>query len=386
MNVLIYCYSFYPVNTGYSNAFKNFVETLSRNKYGLKITVVTPVGLNSNNEIEIPNVSIIRIKSIFNKYGKIGQVFEQLYAAFKVNEIFEKIKSDVLFVETVDPVFFLMSLSNRIKKKTVVRIHATNETELTFYGSSIHYKIRKFILRKFISRQFDWYLSTNSYHVDFIKRHFWDSNQIKIANKNFGVIPNAVKHYDDLPLNVSGNLIKIVTLGRMDYIGNNQKGFTDLFMAIRSLDPTVLSKIHLTVVGSGDMQPNLARLMSGYECVTFIESMPHSEVIDLLKQSDAVLLASRYEGLSMFALESLTTGNICLFSRTGGLANLIEDNGYYFEPQNIEEIVASISVLTTLQSNQILAMKEKSVKIAKNYFNDEVINKKFKLIVDFMTE
>jgi hypothetical protein len=249
------------------------VETLSRNKFGLKITVVTPAELSGNKEIEIPNVSVIRIKSFFSKFGKIGQVFDQLYASFRINKIFEKINSDVLFVETVDPVFFLLGLSSRIKKRTAVRIHATNETELTFYGDSIHYKIRKLILSKFISKQFDWYLATSNYHIEFIKQHFWNSNQIKIANKNFGVIPNAVKHYDDLSLSVDGDVIKIVTLGRMDYIGNNQKGFTDLFKAVRSLDSSVRDKIHLTVVGSGDMQPKLARLMSGYECVTFIESM-----------------------------------------------------------------------------------------------------------------
>ncbi len=386
MNVLIYCYTFYPVNTGYSNAFKNFVETLSRNKFGLKITVVTPTGLSGKKEIQIPNVSVIRIKSYFSKFGKIGQVFDQLHASFKINKIFEKINIDILFVETVDPVFFLLGLSNRIKKRTAVRIHATNETELTFYGDSIHYKIRKFILRKFISKQFNWYLATSNYHIEFIKQHFWDSNQIKIANKNFGVIPNAVKHYDDLSLNADGGVIKIVTLGRMDYIGNNQKGFTDVFKAVRSLDSSVRDKIHLTVVGSGDMQPKLARLMSGYKCVTFIESMPHADVIDLLKQSDAVLLASRYEGLSMFALESLTTGNICLFSRTGGLANLIENNGYYFEPQNIEQMAESISVLTTLEPSRLVAMKTKSVEIATKNFSDEVINNKFKLIIDFIVE
>jgi glycosyltransferase involved in cell wall biosynthesis len=386
MNVLIYCYTFYPVNTGYSNAFKNFVETLSHNKFGIKITVITPTCLNGSKEIDIPNVSIIRIKSFFSIFGKFGQIFDQLYAAFKTKEIFNKENSVALFVETVDPVFYLMGLPNFIKKKTAVRIHATNETELTFYGDSLHYKIRKIILKQFISKHFNWYLSTNNYHIEFIKDHFWNSNQIKIANKNFGVIPNAIKHYEDLKFDIDGEVIKIVTLGRMDYIGNNQKGFTDLFMAIRSLDSSVRNKIHLTVVGAGDMQPKLAKLMSGYDCVTFVESMAHAEVIDLLKKSDAVLLASRYEGLSMFALESLTTGNLCLFSRTGGLANLIDNNGFYFEPQNIEQMVESISALTILEHSQLVSMKKKSVEIAAKYFNDEIINKKFKLIVDFITE
>jgi glycogen synthase len=88
----------------------------------------------------------------------------------------------------------------------------------------------------------------------------------------------------------------------------------------------------------------------------------------------------------MFALESLTTGNICLFSRTGGLANLIENNGYYFEPQNIEQMVESITVLTTLEPSRLVAMKAKSVEIATKNFNDEVINNKFKLIIDFIVE
>jgi glycosyltransferase involved in cell wall biosynthesis len=172
----------------------------------------------------------------------------------------------------------------------------------------------------------------------------------------------------------------------MDYLGNNQKGFTDFIYALKLLPKSVLDKFEIKIVGKGDMRSSLINLCKNIDNVTFIEEMPHKEVISALKSSDVVILPSRYEGLSMFALEGLATGNACLFSRTGGLIDMVDDNGILFEPHNIESISTALTDLANLDSKSLIEMKKKSIVICEKRFSSKVVAEKFRTIFDVIVK
>ena len=170
----------------------------------------------------------------------------------------------------------------------------------------------------------------------------------------------------------------------MDYLGNNQKGFTDFIYALKSLPKEILERFEVTIVGKGNMRNELMGLCKGLGNIIFIEEMPHKEVIEALKFSDVVMLPSRYEGLSMFALEGLATGNACLFSNTGGLIDMVDGNGFLFEPQNVESIAIALTELANLDSDNLVNMKKKSIKICEDKFSSRVVSEKFKVIFDIV--
>lgn len=379
--VMFYCHVFHPQNTGYSNAFQNLINSILENDLDLEVTVMTPFPLpDGEAELVRDRLKVIRLFPKV-KIRKIRYFLNDYFYAKQVSEKFKDENYDLLIVETFDQAIFINSLDDFIYDKMAVRIHSTNETEYTLFSNSFDYKLRKYLIKNKISKKVKWILSTNSFHIEFAKKYYFDDNLINIGDKSFFILPNAVNSFSPDDFSVAEK-VKIFNLGRMDYLGNNQKGFTDFIYALKLLPKSVLDKFEIKIVGKGDMRSSLINLCKNIDNVAFIEEMPHKEVISTLKSSDVVILPSRYEGLSMFALEGLATGNACLFSRTGGLIDMVDGNGILFEPQNIESIASALTDLANLDSESLIEMKKKSIDICEKRFSSKVVAEKFRTIFD----
>lgn len=153
----------------------------------------------------------------------------------------------------------------------------------------------------------------------------------------------------------------------------NQKGFFDFISALKLLSKSVLECFEVTIVGSGSEKKRLIDYAGNLANVTFIDHLSHDETLNCLLKSDLVVLPSRYEGLSMFALEGLATGNAVIFSKTGGLVDLVEQNGLFFEPQNIEDLAKSLTVFSQYTDQEIKEMKINSLSIIDKKFSAQVV-------------
>lgn len=379
--VMFYCHVFYPEISGYSNAFQNLINSILENDPDLEVTVITPFRLPQGvDEIIRDRLNVLRLFPVV-KIRKIRYFINEYFYAKQVSKKFLNENFDLLIIETFDQAIFINFLDGAIYNKMAVRVHSTNETEYTIFGNSIEYKLRRYLIKAKISKKVKWILSTNSFHVNFVKKYYFDENLISIGDKSFFVLPNAVNIAAPDDFSVSEKL-KLFTLGRMDNLGNNQKGFTDFIYALKLLPKNVLDKFEIKIVGKGDVRNKLISLCKDFNNVTFIDGMPHREIINELKCSDVVILPSRYEGMSMFALEGLAAGNACLFSRTGGLIDMVDDNGILFEPQNIESIASALTDLANLDSGSLIKMKKKSVDICEKKFSSKVVAQKFQNIFD----
>ena len=379
--IMFYCHVFYPQNTGYSHAFQNLIKAILENNKDFEITVMTPFQLPSeDSELVIDRLKIVRLVPVI-KNKIIGYFYNEYIHSRQVSKKFKRENFDLLFIETFDHAIFINFLDNELYEKTAIRIHSTNETEYTFFGNRMSFKLRKYLIKNKLIKKVKWILSTNSFHIDFAKKYYFDEDPIAIGEKTFFVLPNSIDSNESVDLKVHGK-IKIFTLGRMDYLGNNQKGFTDFIFAIKLLPKSVLRRFEIKIVGKGVMRQKLIDLCEGIENIYFIEEMRHDEVLNTLSNSDVVVLPSRYEGLSMFALEGLATGNACLFSNTGGLIDMIDGNGVLFEPQNIESLVSALNELANFDIAHLEEMKKRSLDICNEKFSSRVVAEKFKTIFD----
>jgi len=380
IKVMFYCHVFYPQNSGYSNAFQNLINAILDYSSDIHVTVVTPYQLGENKELKRDRLEILRLKPKIN-IRKIRYFLNEYLFAKEVSKRFKLGNYNLLFIETFDQSLFINSLDSDIYNKTVIRIHSTNETEYTIFNKSLEYRIRKFIIHNFLSKKIINIASTNSFHIGFAKKYYFDENIIEIGNKNFFIIPNTLTHdliHDNESIDLYvGDKLKLFILGRMDKLGFNQKGFLDFIYALRLLDHEVVNRFEITVVGKGDEKFKILSLSKEFNNITFIDELPHSQTINFLKQSDVVVLPSRYEGLSMFALESLATGNAVIFSKTGGLVDLVDGNGFSYEPQNIDSLADALIKITSLPKDEIIKMKYKSIEIVKDKFAPYIVAKKF---------
>lgn len=380
--IMFYCHVFYPQNSGYSNAFQNLINAILDYIPDIQVTVVTPYPLGDNKELKRDRLEVLRLKHKIN-IRKIRYFANDYLFAKEVSKKFKAEDYYLLFIETFDQALFINSLDSDIYHKTIVRVHSTNETEYTIFDRSIEHRIRKFIIKNFLIRKIVNIASTNKYHIDFVKKYYFDENVIEIGNKNFFILPNPVKCYNDIDLNIQDKL-RLFILGRMDRLGFNQKGFLDFIYALKLLDYELVSKFEIIVVGKGNEKTKILSLAKEFHNITFIDELSHLQTIEFLKQSDIVVLPSRYEGLSMFALESLATGNAVIFSKTGGLIDLVDGNGIFFEPKNIESLAEALAKIASLPKDEIIKMKYRSIEIAREKFSPYVVAKKFNSILNII--
>lgn len=100
------------------------------------------------------------------------------------------------------------------------------------------------------------------------------------------------------------------------YVGglSQRKGIAYVFEAIKGLE----DKINLTVVGSGNIKGCKA-LREELRKVTYIPTLPHSEVLKLMSESDVLIFPSLFEGFGLVITESMSQGTpVITTNRTCG--------------------------------------------------------------------
>lgn len=386
-NVLFYCHDFYPLNNGYANAYLNLIQSILKFNDDIHVTVVTSTELRDNDELNIVNLNVNRIKKK-NKIKFFGKFINEKNVARFINSLMSENTFDMLFVETFDQPFLLSNIKKEHFSKIVIRVHSTSETEYTFFIPKLVYKIKKYLIRNHVNKKVKWIASTNSFHIEFVKKYYFSDNVIDIGTKSFSIIPNTIfpdPLYLARPENEAKDKIKAVLLGRMEREGYIQKGFEDVFIALNLIEPSLLERLDLLVIGQGEYKRYLTHLAQPLNCVTFIDSMNHDDLILLLQSADLVILPSRFEGLSMFALEGLATGNVCLFSKTGGLIDLIDENGYFTSVQDVYSISNMLSKILNTELKDLELMKLRSKTIYSEKFSNENVANSFTKLLNVIT-
>lgn len=105
------------------------------------------------------------------------------------------------------------------------------------------------------------------------------------------------------------------------------KGFAKLVESV----PALLSEfptLKLLIIGTGPEQTRILRSIEKYNLatsVTLLDSLPHKELMEHLKASDAFVLNTGYEGLSHILLEARSLGVPIVTTNVGGNPEVVED-------------------------------------------------------------
>lgn len=126
----------------------------------------------------------------------------------------------------------------------------------------------------------------------------------------------------------------LVYVGRLEY----EKGIQDLIEIIPKLQEKY-PKIRLTIVGSGTQYTALVSQVKDLgltDSVVFTGNVHTNEVENLLKAANLAVLPSIYEPFGLVALESAAVGTPIVAAKTGGLAEVIQNEvtGLTFPPRN----------------------------------------------------
>ena len=148
--------------------------------------------------------------------------------------------------------------------------------------------------------------------------------------------------------------VLIGAIGRL----STQKG-VDIFL--RAVAPLIRedSRIKAVIIGDGPERGALESLAGSLGVsgnVIFLGFQEHA--LNIIRQLDFAVLASRYEGLPLTPLEVFSQGKTMVASNIGGVSEIIQDgvNGLLFESGNVADLSAQMNRL--LQSPETLAELE----------------------------
>jgi len=363
--VLIYCPVFLPEVSGYTHAFKQLILNLLNN--GFEVDVITPQALKSGYEepFKHQNLKVYRYNPTLKIWG-LGLFYQYYKQANYIRKLNEQRKYNLLLIETGDVPLLTYFLSKSILNKTTVRFHSTSDTEYLHLGKHKKYKLRKWFWQYLSGKKVRHLCATNTYHLNYAQHKVLHTATLKSKH----VLTNTV---DVAPHNTAAksNPLNFVVLGRMDEEGFKQKGFDVLLKALEAVKLDIQqAKAQIHIIGNGSCFAYFKKQVSAYDFVKLTPEINHDELLKLLQQSDVVILPSLYEGVSMFALEALATGNAVIFSNTGGLIEMVDGNGVLITPGNANDLALAIKKL--LNETQLQKLKMQSVLVAGNKFSSEV--------------
>src|SRR5699024_9407195 len=160
--------------------------------------------------------------------------------------------------------------------------------------------------------------------------------------------------------------------------GRDYKGGETLLKAWKELES--YEKLKLNFVGP-EVTKDLVNEILDENANTynvFVQGILDSEAVKaLLHETDVVIIPSWAEGLPNAGMEALASSCAILGSYVGGIPELIEDNGYLFEPgdsENLKELILKISSnKAKLESMKIQSRKIDETKIDAKQFAEHYL-------------
>jgi glycosyltransferase involved in cell wall biosynthesis len=170
--------------------------------------------------------------------------------------------------------------------------------------------------------------------------------------KDFDFLNGYKKHNDRF---------EIISVGRWHWV----KGFNYAIDAINILRKQG-SSFHYTIVAGNGTEEAIYHIKSlGLEeYISVLPELPHSEVINHLKNADVLLVPSVSEGIANVALEAMAVGTTVLSTECGGISEVIKDgyNGFLVPARDSRSIADRISYISGLSTDQLQLIRHNARK------------------------
>ncbi|MFH1716030.1 MAG: glycosyltransferase family 4 protein [Planctomycetota bacterium] len=165
-----------------------------------------------------------------------------------------------------------------------------------------------------------------------------------MPSASIDVIPNGVELDKFYPAQTDEkpDKLRLLTVGRLSVT----KRVEMLIDAVEVLHRGGC-KLHLTIVGGGQMEQQLKEAVSQKglgEVVEFPGRLDADDMPQVYRQNDVFVSASMQEGMSNAMLEAMASGLPLITTRCEGVEELVTDNGLVVEQSNAEAIAGAIRI------------------------------------------
>ncbi|MGY0159568.1 glycosyltransferase family 4 protein [Edwardsiella tarda] len=342
-------------------SFTNFIQYVFDSKKIKHVYIFT-----NNENVEIPEYLTGRVSLIkFSSRGelRLARVFKSsklldIFSSLKYKTISQQLNSigvgrdDIFFYEE----FYFGNLKKYLKGKYdnrhIIRVHGTMPEFVTFDKSNKYREI--FFRQAFDSDEKFTVATTSVFYIKFINQYLLKNKYDLIKRVNYIVLPNSVYGGIDVEHMVKkeSDSINFLQLGRMDKGGYFQKGFDDTLKAFKYLEAKwdEPKNINLITIGDGEVRSEFQKSMTFLKNIkcTHYTSLKNTQVREMIFNADVILLPSRCEGMSMFAVEAISLGKPIITTRNTGVDDICIEgvNSLKFDAYNYVELANLIEAVS----------------------------------------
>lgn len=198
--------------------------------------------------------------------------------------------------------------------------------------------------------------------------------QLGVPQKNIQVIYNSIDTNNFVPH--PSTALQIKTSFNILFVGRlaSEKGVDDLIEAIRIVKP-VIPHITLTIVGKGDWQTDLEKLVVKYSLESTIKFVGFQENVSIwIQRCDVfVLPATRRETFGIVVAEALATVKPVIATNVGGLPEVVGNYGWLVEPHQPQAIANALQEVYSNYDNALHKAQAGRVHVLELFREDTMI-------------
>lgn len=167
-----------------------------------------------------------------------------------------------------------------------------------------------------------------------------------LPNVSIDVIPNGVdlEQFYPAQTNQKTETLKLLTVGRLSVTKR-----VEILIDVAELLSRQGCKLHLTIVGGGDLENNLRKMVLQKNLANIVEitgRVESEKMPQLYCQNHIFISATIQEGMSNAMLEAMASGLPIVTTPCEGVKELIADNGIVVQQTKAESIANAIKSIT----------------------------------------
>ena len=265
-------------------------------------------------EIKFPNVKV----EIVPKRGKISwHLFKDIENKLKI------LQPDIVHTHLFTGDFWGRVAAKRLQIPVITTEHNINQTESWLHG----------LVKKCLKNYSEFYTCPSQAVKNYLESYYKITKPISLIRHGI-----ELTKFSSIPKIELNKTIKFLILGRI----TKQKGHAVALQALAGLKDY---DWQLEIVGSGELETEIKNKILELNLESRVKMLPAtSEVVEVMKSHQILLVPSLWEGLGIVAMEAMASGRLVIASQVDGLPELIDNNktGLLFTPGNVQALQAKL--------------------------------------------
>lgn len=342
---------------GVATYLKDLIEAQS-NRRDVEMVYLLVSEYNSDEELLKMNGKKIKILAYSYRRSLMG-----IHRLLTLSKVIDRLQPDIIHLHSSFPgLVRLKYLFSTTKNKIIYCSH----------GWSFNQEISQY--KKICYRLSEWILSYGCHKIINISK-FEQNSAWFINPRKMTVIYNSISKQSEVNFEKpqSDNTIKLLFVGRLD----RQKGIDLLVNSFDNLPDN--SRLELDVIGDAVVDPIVDKLST--RKINFKGWKTTDEVRRSMKESDVLIVPSRWEGFGLVALEAMQVGTMVVASDAGALPEIVinDETGMIFKADSVEAITRALSAIQKMTKTEIQTFGKRGEQRYRNRFNyshmvDSVMN------------